>query len=415
VNRIQLALIGCALGVGCASGAPDLATTTAAATGPATITTDATTYTYATAVKVTWAGLNANATDWIALAPAGSPVTTVTRWAYVTTAAAAGTQQLEGPVPGGSYVARAFDNNTYTLMGESDPFLVADASDTHATLMVDQTSYAIDTPITVTWTGLPPNALDWVAIAPQGRDDKVEAVWVYTGGTADGSLTFSRGLSFASQQGFPGGNYVARLYLNDTYTRVAETAPVLVGSVVTTDAATYTPSAPVTVSWTHLPGGPDDWVALAPAGAKADVVTVWLFTGGAQSGSQTFPGGLAAPGDYVARTFAPNTYYISGESPAFTVTTGTAGATLTTDQTSYTLGQTVTVTWSGLTANPHDWIAIAPDQSSDTTVTRWIYTNGAASGSFAFEGPAGAGTYVARAFLNDTYTKLATSAAFPIN
>jgi len=38
-----------------------------------------------------------------------------------------------------------------------------------------------------------------------------------------------------------------------------------------------------------------------------------------------------------------------------------------------------------------------------------------ASGSFTFEGPGSAGTYVARAFLNDTYIKLGESTAFPVN
>jgi acid phosphatase type 7 len=413
VKHIQLAVLGCVLGVGCTAAAPEVSTTTAAATGPAVITTDAVSYHYGTAVVVTWSGLGGNQADWIALAPMGAPVTTTTRWAYVA-GAATGSMTLEGPVPGGTYVARAFDNDSYTLMGESDAFAVADSSDTHATLTLDRADYAIDTPITVTWTGMPADVLDWVSISPPGRADHVAAVWLYTGGAPSGSLTFDEGMSFASQQGFPGGDYVARLYLNDTYTRVAETAPVLIGSRVTTDAATYVATAPISVSWVHLPGGPDDWVGLAPAGAKFDVVTTWLYTGGARDGSQLFASGLTTPGTYVARTYAPNTYYISGESAAFTVT-ASAAATLTTDKTSYALGEPVTVSWTGLSTNANDWIAIAPDGSSDTTVTRWIYTAGAASGSFAFEGPATAATYVARAFFNDTYTKVGESAAFPIN
>lgn len=374
---------------------------------------DAAFYTYATPVTVTWSGLAGNATDWIALAPAGSPLTTTTRWSYVGANAASGSMVLEGPVPGGSYVARAFDNNTYDLMGESDPFAVADVSDTHATLVLDQTDYAIDQPITMTWTGMPPNAKDWVGIAPVGSPNTLVANWLYDGGSAGGSITFPHGMAFASQQGFPGGQYVARLFLNDTYTPVAETAPVLIGSIVTTDAGTYTPDAPITVRWTHMPGTPGDWVALVPAGARADVITQFAFTDQSRNGSAVFTGGLATPGTYVARTFAPDTYYISGESAPFTVSAGVT-ATLTTDQPSYALGQTITVNWTGQGTNAHDWIAIAPDQSSDTTVTRWVYTGGASSGSFTFEGPPSPGTYVARAFFNDTYTKVGESAAFPV-
>jgi len=206
---------------------------------------------------------------------------------------------------------------------------------------------------------------------------------------------------------------VARLFLNDTYTPVAETAPVLIGSLVTTDAATYAPSAPITVHWTHMPGN-RRLVALVPAGSAPSVLTSFAFTDQSQDGSQVFAAGVAAPGTYVARTFAPDTYFISGESAPFTVTAGVA-ATVTTDQASYALGQAITVGWTGLSSNPKDWIAIAPDGSADTTVTRWVYTGGAASGSFAFEGPAAAGTYVARAFFNDTYVKVGESLAFPVH
>jgi hypothetical protein len=413
-------VLAAALGAGCTARAGDppasTSTATAAATGPATITTDAATYTYATPVVVTWTGLHGNPTDWIALAPAGSPLTTTPRWAYVGTPSGTtdGSLTFEGPVPGGSYVARAFDDNTFTLMGESDPFSVADASDTHATLALDAADYAIDQPITMTWTGMPPNAKDWVGIAPVGSPSNVVANWLYDGGTADGSITFKDGEAFASQQGFPGGLYVARLFLNDTYTPVAETAPVLIGSLVTTDAATYAPSTPITVDWTHMPGKAGDWVALVPAGAAPSTLTSFTFTDQSQNGSQVFAAGVATPGTYVARTFAPDTYFISGESAPFTVTTGVT-ATVTTDQASYALGQTITVSWTGLSSNPKDWIAIAPDGSDDTTVTRWFYTGVAASGSFVFEGPATAGTYVARAFFNDTYVKVGQSAAFPVH
>ncbi len=410
--RLCLVTIFC-LVTGCADFDPQLSVTAAAATGPATVTTDATSYTYATDINVSWSGLSGNQTDWISIAPMGSPLTTITRWAYVN-GAVSGSRLLEGPVPGGMYVARAFDNDSYNLMGESDPFNVASVSDTTATLVVDQTDYAIDQPIVVTWTGMPPNALDWVSIAPEGRADTVQAVWVYTGGTANGSLSFSNGLKFASQQGYPGGtNYVARLYLNDTYTRVAETAPVLVGSPVTTNASTYPANTPITVSWTHLPGGAEDWVALAPAGSKYDVVTRWLYTGGQVAGSQAFATGLVAAGTYVARAYAPNSYYIAGESAPFTVTPNAAG-TITTDASTYATGQTVTVTWSGLPGNQHDWIALAADGSSDQVFVRWVYTNGAAAGSYAFDAPPSAGSFVARAFLNDTYNKLGESVVFTV-
>lgn len=414
ISRAFLVCIALSAATGCAVDDPSLSSTSAAAIGPATITTDAPSYHYGTKVLVSWAGMPGNANDWIALAPAGSPMTSVTKWAYIG-GAASGSRTLEGLVPGGSYVARGFDNDTYTLVGESDPFDVADVSDTMATLVVDQTDYAVSQPITVTWTGLPGDAVDWVAISPEGRPDNIEATWKYTGGAVNGSYTFPLGLAIASTQGFPGGrNYVARLYLNDTYARVAETAPFLIGTPLTTNASTYPANSAITVSWTHLPGNVDDWIGLTPAGSAHDVVTKWVYTGGGVAGNVTFNAGLVTPGMYIARAYAPDTYFIAGETVPFEVTANPT-ATITTNATTYTVGQSVTVTWNNLPGNAQDWIALAPSGSPDSTTTRWVYTGGAASGSFTFEGPPAVGTYVARAFLNDTYIRLGESATFTVN
>jgi hypothetical protein len=148
-------------------------------------------------------------------------------------------------------------------------------------------------------------------------------------------------------------------------------------------------------------------------GSDANNVVVWMYTGGAVDGSVTFNPGLGIPGPFVARTYAPNTYFISGESAPFEVN-ATVPATVTTDAATYTAGQTITVTWTGTPGNATDWIAIAPAGSPDSTVTRWVYTGGAANGMHAFEGVS-AGSYVARAFLNNQYIRLGESAAFTVN
>lgn len=410
--RNVMVLVG-ALSVAACTDESTLSSIESNVSGPVTVTTDGASYTYATSVFVSWSGSEGNATDWIAIAPAGSDLTNVTRWKFAPSTS--GTVKLEGPNTGGDYVARAFENDSYTLIGESATFHVDDASETVASLSVDLSQYDIDTPVTVNWTGLPPNDLDWVALTPQGRPDTTEAIWQYTRGQASGSYTFQRGLSIASLQGFPGGQqFVARLYLNDTYTRVAETAPFLVGAPTTTDAATYPANTPITVNWTHAAGSTEEWIALAPAGSTPTTVTKWMFSPGTVDGSMQFPVGLATAGTYVARVYAPNFYFITGESAPFEVTPN-AAATVTTDATTYAIGQGVPVSWSGLPGNASDWISIAPAGSSDTTATRWVYTGGQASGTFSFEGPPSAGSYVARAFLNDSYVKLGESAPFDVN
>lgn len=86
---------------------------------------------------------------------------------------------------------------------------------------------------------------------------------------------------------------------------------------------------------------------------------------------------------------------------------------VTTSTGAYDTNGTITVTWSGLPGNLLDWVAVAPQGSSDTTFTQRVYTNGAKSGSATLPGVAN-GTYVARAYVNDTFTKVAESAKFAV-
>lgn len=396
----------------CVSQDPAESITVSPAIGPATITVDKTFYQYADPIVISFAGLNGNPQDFVTIAPMGSPFSTTTRWGY-TNGMASGTKQLEGPTPGGMYVARAFDNNTFTLMGESDPFQVADVSDTNATIATDQPNYAIDQTIVVSFTGLPPNAIDWVAVKPVGSSDHTEALWGYTSGVANGSVTFPQGLARVSAT-HTGGMYYARVYLNGTYTFVAETAPFLIGSLVTTDMATYNPYQPITVSWQHLPGNPGDYVALAPAGSAVSTISKWLFSGGTVNGSRTFAPGLPNVGMYVARTFSPNTYIMSGQSVPFEVVAGPE-ITLNTNLPTYTPGQAITVSWTNMPGNANDWIGLAPAGSPDTTVLKWVYTAGQVNGMTTFGSGLGTpGNYETRAFLNNSYIRLATT-PFTVN
>jgi hypothetical protein len=416
----SLALLGLAAFAGCA-GAPDVAASSGpsgadvvqAATGPATVTTDAASYTFATPITVTFAGLDGDPGDWVAIAPQGSPLTTTTRWSF-TGGGASGTKQFEGPATGGSYVARAFDASS-NLLGESDPFTTADPSDTHAAVAATQTAYTMADPITITWSGLPGNAQDWIAIAPQGFPVNDQAEWQFTGGGASGSATFTGGFQLTN---FPPGNYVARAYLNGTFTLAAEssvfTIGVATGPSVTTDRTAYTTLQPIEVRWAGLPGNAKDWVAVAPAGSDPSNAPQWTYVNGAVNGSVKFNTAALGPGTYVARAFVDDSYTVIAESPSFTVTTD-AQAAVTTDAATYAVEQTITISWTGLPGNTKDWVGYAPAGSPDTTVTRWLYTNSTAgSGSLALEGALAPGTYVARSFVNDSYTKAAESAPFVI-
>jgi len=390
---VALTLAGCGL-------EPQTNESAQAAIGPASITTDAPTYTFLTDVQVSWSGMPGAAGEWVALAPVGSPNTTVSRWAF-TGGGASGTKTLEGPPAAGMYVARGFGADD-SFQGESDPFVVQSAGT--ATVAPGQPIYQMADPIMINWSGLPGNTDDWISIAPVGSPDTTTADWLFTGGGTSGSTLFMDGLA---PTGYPPGTYVARAFVNDSFVKTGESAAFTIGSGVTTNAASYAVSQPITVNWFGITSNTTDWIALAPQGSSVETVLVWVYTGGVSTGMTTFSNGLAA-GTYVARAFENNGYTLLGESAAFTVAP-IMGATISTNATMYTLGQSIVVTWAGGPGNALDWVAISPSGSPDTTVTRWVYAGGQANGSFAFEGPLTTGSYVARLYFNDQYTKIAES------
>jgi hypothetical protein len=376
---------------------------TVEALGSPTLTTDAATYQPVGPITTSWDNLPGNALDWVALAPAGSDLTTSVAWCY-TGATVTGSHTFAAGLVPGSYVARAFADDGYALIVESAPFTVSAVG-----LAADKAAYFPGEQIAVTWSGLPGNAHDWVAIAPQGADPTTVTAWVYTAGASGGMQTFS-GLTAP-------GTYVARAFVDDSYTAVNESTPFTVAAgaaTVTTDTTTYAFRQSVVVSWTGLAGTATDWIALAPAGGALTAVDRWVYTGGATSGTVTLETPTST-GNFTARAFTNGTYTLAGESAQFTVDASSLTLATTTDASTYTADQPITVSWTGLQGVPLDWVALAPAGSAMTTVTRWLYAGSAASGSLTFTlGLSTPGSYVARTFSNDTYTLVQESAAFTV-
>lgn len=362
-----------------------------------TISTSAPSYAPGSSITVSWADLPGNPHDWVALAPAGSDTTTVTRWVY-TAGAATGMTTFPGLVSG-NYVARAFLDDSYTLIAEA-AFAV-----TGTTVTTDHPAYATG-PIVVSWSGLPGTSTDWIGIAPSGSPATTVTSWIYTGGAASGSHAFAAPAP---------GTYVARAFPEDSYALAGESPAFEVGTQLATNAS-YAVNEPITVTWDHLSSNAKDWIALAPAGSAATSVISWVYTGGASAGSHTF-GGLAT-GNYVARAFLDDTYTLLVESAPFVVGgTPPPGGAITIQHPAYGWGQDITITWSGFPTNATDWIALAPAGSPDTVTARWFYTGGQAAGSYTFVDGLPAttlGGFVARGFANNTSTKIAQSTPFTL-
>jgi hypothetical protein len=265
----------------------------------------------------------------------------------------------------------------------------------------------VNAPITVTWSNLPGNAQDWVAITTaHSAPDAGFMNYAFVGGQANGALQFS---------GLPAGSYEARAYLDNTFEIIA-TSTFSVSTnggngttpTIATNRAIYGSGSTVTLTYNNLPGSAQDWIAIATAGSAPDAGFVQFeYTGGATSGTQTFSG--LAPGDYEARAYENNTYTLLISS-----TFSVSAATITTDHPTYQPNETVTVSFSGLPGNAADWTAIVPAGSpADSGFVQYQFTGGATSGTVSIAGLA-AGDYEARAYFNSTYTIL-SSTAFTIS
>lgn len=285
---------------------------------------------------------------------------------------------------------------------ESDLEVVAHVGETITT---DQTNYAANTPITVSWTNMPGNPYDWVAIRPQGApDDDMSVVWWgYTGGQPSGSLTFTKGA--------PGGTYVAKAYAGGTYVPLA-TSPFTVDfppppptPTVATNKTTYAAQESITVTWSGLPGNPYDYVSLVPAGAAPGTTSPrWAYTN-VTAGSRTFTG--LPGGNYEARVHRGGTT-VALATQQFVVVS--VAPTVATQKIDFAPSEAIIVSWTGGPTNPYTYVAIVAQGAPEAnpTLIRFTYTNGEAAGTRSLTGIAATGTYEARLY-SATKVLLATT------
>ena len=358
-----------------------------------TVSTDKAAYTVGENVVVTFGGMPGNYYDWVALAPAGAPAQSYTRYAY-TYGRVNGSSTFAGP-PAGNYVARAFLNNGYTVLAESAPFTIAPQV-APTTVTTSKATYAPSESAVINFTGMAGYQYDWISIAPPGSGDRAYVRWTYTGGLLSGS----RSIPLAGLN----GTFVARVHFNNDYPVVAESAPftvAAVGTTVSADKASYAFGETITISYANMQGSRSDWVSVARQGTPADEFSWWEYTGPAFNGS--FQLNTLPEGTYVARAFFDDGYDVRAESTPFTV--GAPGAlpvTLTTDKTTYSGLEPVRVTYSGMSGGDTDWVGGYSVGSDNRYFRAWSYTNGGTDGLVLIYGLR-AGTWEMRAFFDDDF------------
>lgn len=406
--------VAAALGVACApSGDQDDAAhlgTTRQALGE-TVTPDKASYVVGESVRIAFAGFPQNSHDWITIAPAGAANTDFRGWRY-TAGLASGSVTIPAPGPPGQYVVRAFLDDGFTLLAESAEITVATSGATTTT--TDKASYLPADSVVVSFGNLAGHVYDWVAISPAGSPATSFGSWSYTFGAASGSRTFPAP---------PPGQYVARSYLNGGFTIQAESAPFTVasGPTVTSDKAAYYNDEKAVFTYSGMSGSPKDWLGIAPVGSDPNGYVRWSYISG-ESGSIAFSL-VGLTGTYVVRAYFNDSFVVEAESAPFTVETrpvvptdaGAGGpATVSRDKASYLDNELVVVTFAGMSGAQRDWLSIAPAASGAEDWVRWVYVYGQTSGAQSFAVAGLNGSYVARAYFNDSFVVEAETEPFTV-
>jgi hypothetical protein len=180
----------------------------------------------------------------------------------------------------------------------------------------------------------------------------------------------------------------------------------------------------MTVSFTNGPGNPKDWIGIYKFGnvPGSTPSTLWFYVNGTQTatdsirnGKVTFPTGLHTEGNYWVGLFEDDGYNLL-KADSFRVKEGQPRVM--TNKNTYTIGDSIIVSFKNGPRNPTDWIGIykVGDIPGPTPSTLWLYVNGTQSatdsignGKVTFDkGLSNAGAYWTGFFENDGYTILDT-------
>jgi subtilisin family serine protease len=269
-------------------------------------------------------------------------------------------------------------------------------------LAVSATNVTGGTNVTVTLTHGLGGATDWLAFASTTAPNTSYIQYVYVGaGLSTRSWTVAMPLA--------GGSFEFRLFLNNGYTRAATSATI-----------TVTPGPnPVPVITSLSPGA-------AIAGGASLTLTVngsgftsssvvklngtnrpTTYLSATQLQASLGAGDLAVVGSAQVSVFSPTPG--GGTSSALTFNV-VPRPILTVDTTSVPVGGQVTVTLAGGLGGATDWLAFAPATAPDTTFIRYLYLGaGVTNRMWTVTAPSTPGTYEFRLFLNNGYTRAATS------
>jgi subtilisin family serine protease len=336
--------------------------------------------------------------DWLALAATSANDGTYVAWTSVGAGVTSRSWTVATPTTAGTYEFRLFVNNRRAATSPAvtvDPSFgpvpivssLSPASVTAGgpafTLTVNGSKFLNRS--VVTWNG---SARQTTFVSATQLQASISAADIAAAGSAlVGVLTSS-----------PGGG------ASNALTMTVNSAPAL-----SVSATSVVGGSNVTVTLTNGLGGSSDWLAFAATSAANTSYLQWVYVG---SGVTTRTWTVAAPttpGTYEFRLFLNGGYTRSATSPTVTVTSA-GPPVLTVSSTSVTAGANITMTLTNGSGSSGDWLAFAATSAANTSFvqTTYVGTN-ITTRTWTVVAPSSPGTYEFRLFVNNGYTRVATS------
>jgi subtilisin family serine protease len=269
-------------------------------------------------------------------------------------------------------------------------------------LTVSATNVGGGANVTVTLVNGAGGASDWLALAATTAPNTSYLQYTYVGAGVT-----TRTWTVAMPQ--TGGSYEFRLFLNNGYTRAATSPAVTVapGPNAVPVLSSLTPSS-------VLAGTSSLTLSVNGTGFVSSSVVRWnganrptTFVSATQLQAAISAADLAAVGSAQVSVFSPSPGGGTSNPLTFSVT---VAPVLTVNTTTVMPGGQVTVTLTGGFGGGADWLAFAPTSVPNTSYLQYIYVGaGVTTRSWTVTAPSTVGPYEFRLFLNNGYTRAATS------
>ena len=352
-------------------------------------------------VKVTWRGLPADFTGQLALGRAGDErLNDTIGMSLPDVSGAAGAAELSfyAVVDPGVYDLRIVDGE-----GEAVAITQIRIAVAAATLTLENDKVRPGAEMNIVFAGMAGKERDFISIVKKGEPVESQgSLRVETGAVAEGSVTI-----VAPNE--PGDYELRAWYGRDP--RVRARVPFTVrgpdqppeiaageGPALTLASANVTANETVLVRFARMPGTGGQYLYLAEPGSEPTAYVAYRDAKGAE-GLVEF-GMPPEPGAYDLRLIAAGKVLAS---IAVTVLApeDVAQATLTLDKSSFAPGETITITFAGMSGSGNDYIAVAEAGSRYRQYVSYVSTKGEVTGLVELKAPDNPGSYEIRAFYKD--------------